>query len=306
MATRGAVVVASDSVSRGSATDASGALAVSLLRAEGYEAEAATVVPDDAPAIAAAIRAAEARGARVVVVTGGTGIGPRDVTPEALRSIADKELPGIGEAIRAATRAAVPQTDLSRSTAATVGRAIVVAVPGSPGGVRDALAVALPLARHAVAMIDGGGHRPGPSEPAAPPKSASSIRPTAFAVSECELAVAHPSAGAIASFSGVVRDHDGGRDVVSLTYEAHPDADAVVAAVLEEARSRPGVLEVSALHRTGDLAVGDLAFASAASAAHRAEAFAACAWIVDQVKAQAPIWKHQRFADGTEEWVNFP
>ena len=306
MATRGAVVVASDSVSAGSATDASGALAVSLLEAEGYQVEAATIVPDDASAIAAAIRDAEARGARVIVVTGGTGIGPRDVTPEALRSIADRELPGIGEAIRANSRASLPHTDLSRATAATVGRAFVLAAPGSPGGLRDALTVALPLARHAVGVMDGGGHASGPADEAGRREASSTIRSSAFTVVECERAVAHPSAGAIASFSGVVRDHDDGRSVTALTYEAHPDADAVIAAVLAEALSRPGVLAASALHRTGDLVVGDLAFAAAASAAHRAEAFEACAWVVDQVKARAPIWKHQRFADGTEEWVNLP
>ena len=230
MATRAAVVVASDSVSAGSATDASGALAVSLLAAEGYEVEAATVVPDEAPAIAAAIREAEARGARVIVVTGGTGIGPRDVTPEALRSIADKELPGVGEAIRAGSRASLPHADLSRATAATVGRAFVLAAPGSPGGLRDALAVALPLARHAVGVMDGGGHRSASDHDAAPThdaarsEPASAIRASAFDVADCERAVAHPSAGAIVSFSGVVRDHDDERGVVALTYEAHPDA----------------------------------------------------------------------------------
>ena len=125
-------------------------------------------------------------------------------------------------------------------------------------------------------------------------------------LSEAEVAdeVRSPHAGAVVTFAGVVRDHDGGRPVVALHYEAHPDADRVMAEVLAEALTRPGVLGAAARHRVGDLAVGDLAFVVAVSAAHRAEAFAACAWLVDEVKARLPVWKHQRFADGTDEWVN--
>ena len=88
--------------------------------------------------------------------------------------------------------------------------------------------------------------------------------------------------------------------------EGHPDAGRVLADVLAEARQHPGVLGAAARHRVGELAIGDVAFVAAISAAHRREAFAACAWLVDEAKARLPIWKHQFFADGTDEWVNCP
>jgi molybdopterin synthase catalytic subunit len=101
----------------------------------------------------------------------------------------------------------------------------------------------------------------------------------------------------------MVRDHDGGRPVESLDYEAHPSASAVIASVAASvADAFPGV-RIAIEHRTGSLVVGDLALACAVSSAHRAEAFAACARLVDEVKLGVPIWKNQRFADGTSEWV---
>ena len=125
-------------------------------------------------------------------------------------------------------------------------------------------------------------------------------------VAEHEAAVAHPAAGAVVSFAGVVRDHDGGRDVVTLHYEAHPSAAAVLAEVAAEIAKEPAVHAVAVSHRIGDLRVGDVALAAAVSTAHRAEAFALCARLVDEVKARLPVWKHQHFVDGTDEWVNAP
>jgi molybdopterin synthase catalytic subunit len=124
--------------------------------------------------------------------------------------------------------------------------------------------------------------------------------------SEAEVAeeVRSPQAGAVVTFAGVVRDHDGARTVTALHYEAHPDAAQVMAQVLAETRTRPGVIGAAARHRVGDLGVGDLAFVAAVSAAHRAEALAGCAWLVDEVKARLPVWKRQHYADGTDEWVN--
>lgn len=309
MATPAAVVVASDSVTSGSVEDRSGAAAVELLSLAGFAAGAPTPVSDDVEAIRAAVRGAIDGGARLVVVTGGTGMGPRDVTPEALLGLGSREFPGVGEAIRAASRAGVPSADLSRALAVTVGKAFVLGVPGSTGGVRDALAVAIPLAGHALAMLDGQGHGHGEGHshvPGAAVQGVSGIRAESFTTIECERMVQDPAAGAVALFAGVVRDHDHGQEVASLSYEAHPDASTVMAGIVAEARALPGVIAAAALHREGDLAVGDLAFAAAVSAPHRAEAFAACAWLVDEVKSRAPIWKHQRFADGTEEWVNCP
>jgi len=121
-----------------------------------------------------------------------------------------------------------------------------------------------------------------------------------------EAAVNHPAAGAVVSFAGVVRDHDGGRGVSRLEYESHPSAEAILSEVAEEIAKDRAVYAVAVSHRIGPLAVGDVALAAAVSTAHRADAFAACARLVDEVKARLPIWKHQIFADGTDEWVNSP
>ena len=119
-----------------------------------------------------------------------------------------------------------------------------------------------------------------------------------------ERAVAHAAAGAVVSFSGVVRDHDHGRAVQRLEYEGHPSAGEVLRRVVEEIAADPDVHAVAVSHRLGPLEIGDVALAVAVATAHRAAAFAACARLVDEVKAQLPVWKHQVFTDGTDEWVN--
>ncbi|MET7748045.1 molybdenum cofactor biosynthesis protein MoaE [Micromonospora sp. NPDC005367] len=121
-----------------------------------------------------------------------------------------------------------------------------------------------------------------------------------------EAAVADPRAGAVVSFQGVVRDHDHGRSVTSLEYEGHPSAERILREVAAEVATDPEVYSVAVSHRVGPLAIGDVALVAAVSTAHRAAAFAACARLVDEVKARLPIWKRQVFADGTEEWVNCP
>jgi molybdopterin synthase catalytic subunit len=103
-------------------------------------------------------------------------------------------------------------------------------------------------------------------------------------------------------FAGVVRDHDGGRSVRSLQYEAHPDAEAMLARCCQQVAAETG-LAVAAAHRTGHLQIGDIVLAAAVSSAHRPEAFAACALLVERIKAEVPIWKRQHFADGVSEWV---
>jgi molybdopterin synthase catalytic subunit len=121
-----------------------------------------------------------------------------------------------------------------------------------------------------------------------------------------ERAVADPAAGAVVSFAGVVRDHDGGRTVTLLEYEGHPSASAVLAEVAAEIAAEPQVRAVAVSHRIGVLRIGEVALAAAVATAHRAEAFDACARLVDEVKARLPVWKRQVFADGAEEWVNCP
>jgi molybdopterin synthase catalytic subunit len=125
-------------------------------------------------------------------------------------------------------------------------------------------------------------------------------------VREHELAVADRAAGAVVSFAGVVRDHDGGRGVVELEYEGHPSASAVLAEVAAEIAGDPAVRSLAVSHRVGRLEIGDVALVAAVSTAHRAEAFALCARLVDEVKARLPVWKRQVFTDGEEEWVNCP
>ncbi|MGC9667045.1 molybdenum cofactor biosynthesis protein MoaE [Planosporangium sp. 12N6] len=121
-----------------------------------------------------------------------------------------------------------------------------------------------------------------------------------------ERFVARAEAGAVVSFAGVVRDHDHGRGVLELEYEGHPTAERILAEVAAEVAADPAVYAVAVSHRVGRLEIGDVALAAAVSTAHRAAAFAACARLVDEVKARLPIWKRQVFADGTEEWVNCP
>ena len=153
-----AVVVASNRAAAGVYDDTTGPLIVAALRAEGWVVDEPAVVPDGAP-VADAILAAVDAGARVVLTTGGTGLTPTDGTPEATRSLVDREVPGIAEAIRAhGVAKGVPTAMLSRGVAGVVGSALVVNLPGSSGGVRDGLEVVVPVLRHAVEQIVGSDH----------------------------------------------------------------------------------------------------------------------------------------------------
>ena len=150
---KAAVLTVSDGVAAGERDDASGDLLVELLGAEGYEIER-RVVPDDREAIADAI-VELAEDAALVLTTGGTGLGPRDVTPEASAEVIDRPAPGIAEAIRADSIAKTPHGLLSRGIAGVRDRTLVVNLPGSPGGCRDGFAVLRPALRHAVELLAG-------------------------------------------------------------------------------------------------------------------------------------------------------
>lgn len=119
---------------------------------------------------------------------------------------------------------------------------------------------------------------------------------------QVDAAVTGPEHGAVVVFTGVVRNHDGGQSVSALEYQAHPDAERFLRTCCEGVAASTG-LPVAAVHRVGALTVGDLALVAAVAAPHRAEAFAACAELVERIKHEVPIWKRQHFADGASEWV---
>jgi molybdopterin synthase catalytic subunit len=130
------------------------------------------------------------------------------------------------------------------------------------------------------------------------------LRDTPLSVDEVRGAVMDPAAGGIALFAGAVRNHDHGRDVVRLSYSAHPSAAAQLRRVCEKVAAEFDVTALAAVHRVGELAVGDLAVVVAVSCPHRAEAFAACRALIDELKRSVPVWKQQLFSGGDSEWVN--
>ena len=130
------------------------------------------------------------------------------------------------------------------------------------------------------------------------------IRDAALSVDEVRAAIADPAAGGEVLFVGTVRDNDGNRGVTGLAYSAHPSAEAELRRVAESIGAKyPDAIAVAAVHRVGDLDVGDLAVVVGVACAHRAEAFHACHALIDELKASVPVWKHQRFTDGSDEWV---
>ena len=130
---------------------------------------------------------------------------------------------------------------------------------------------------------------------------------TAIDVPALAAAVQDESAGAVVTFEGVVRNHDGGRAVTSLEYTGHPNAGAILGDIaVQYAADHPDVRVIAVEHRVGHLLVGGCALAVAVSAAHRQAALAAVAALIDLIKSNLPVWKHQHFADGTAEWSNLP
>ena len=285
----------------------------------------------------------EAERPRILVTTGGTGLAPDDHTPEETCRFLEKEATGIVQALVDHGLAKLPEAAMSRGTAGAVGRTFVVNLPGSVGGVKDGMTVLDPILHHIQAQLEDGldgataaddGVRP-PREQVTKPEAHAEQSEPAEQVEQVELVeqtelvaqaevvaqgshltvepidatageahVVTSRTGAVALFRGVVRDHDSGREgVVVLEYTAHPDADRIFAEVLDEAHRDYPDVRLWARHRVGRLAVGDDALVVVAASAHRGQAFAACAELVDRIKARVPIWKRQEYADGTHDWV---
>jgi molybdenum cofactor synthesis domain-containing protein len=157
---RARVITVSDRAHAGAYPDRSGPLLGSLLAELGFGVDGIVLVPDDVEIIVSALLAAVGDGVALVVTTGGTGLAPRDVTPEATRQVIEREVPGLAEALRAAGREAVPTAVLSRGLVGTRGATLLVNLPGSTGGVRDGVATLAPVVAHAVVQVRGGDDHP--------------------------------------------------------------------------------------------------------------------------------------------------
>lgn len=155
MTLKAAVITASTKGARGERPDESGPAMADALRAGGIEVMSTDLVPDDVERIVASMRKAIRNGADLVLTTGGTGLSPNDVTPEATRRIIDREIPGIAEALRARSLEQTPHGMLSRGVAGAAGRTLVVNLPGSPRAVRESLEVLLPVLPHAIELLAG-------------------------------------------------------------------------------------------------------------------------------------------------------
>ena len=149
------VITVSDGVAAGTRSDTSGPGLVALLKRAGFEATGPEVMPDDEQEIAEALVTAASRGNDVVVTTGGTGLGPRDVTPQAAASVFDYEVPGIGEAMRRAGAASTPMAALSRSMAGVRGTTLIINLPGSPKGATESLEAVVTILDHAINLLHG-------------------------------------------------------------------------------------------------------------------------------------------------------
>ncbi|SFK62980.1 molybdopterin synthase catalytic subunit [Amycolatopsis sacchari] len=238
------------------------------------------------------------------------GLGVLDgVLAHAVDQLAGGDHPRAGADVPAA---AAPGASAASGASATTGAEPTSAAVPASAAERTPAAVPASAAEPTSAAVPASAAAPTSAEvraeAIAPPRIAlAQVTEQPLSVEAHAELVDDPAAGAVVTFGGVVRNHDGGKSVETLFYEGHPSAGDVLARVVAEVSARrAGVRAVAVSHRLGALAIGDVALACAVAADHRAEAFATCAELVDEVKAQLPVWKHQHFADGTDEWVNSP
>lgn len=318
-AQRALVLTISDRSAAGEREDGSGPIAVAGLRERGWAVDA-RIVPDGEPVVAA-LREAVAAGFDFILTTGGTGVAARDLTPEMTARVLDRLVPGIPELLRADGANQTPTAILSRGLAGTVGRTLIVNLPGSPGAVRDGMRVLFPAVDHAIRHLQGDTEHPSQASGAsggdhnhhdggaagAPVVLRAAVTADAVSLADLESLVASAECGATVSFAGIIRDHDHGQPVTAVEYSAHPSAAEVIARIAGDVAGRVGVGRFAVVHRAGcELAIGDVALAVAVATPHRGEAFAGCRDLVESVKRELPVWKRQMLADGTVEWVNCP
>lgn len=324
---RAVVMIVSSSAARGEAQDWCGPVLREWLTGLGLTVDPVRVIPDG-PEVEQTLRelteqTPAAERPRFIVTSGGTGLNSDDVTPEATARILERESPGIMHGLWTKGLEKTPTAVMSRGVAGHTGMTFIVNLPGSKGGVKDGMSVLEPLLDHISAQLeDVHGHGEdrgqvsdapsgaGPAAGTAPAAAASSrvlhaqVTSEALDAAQAQAAVAADDCGAVVSFSGVIRDHDGGRSgVTGLEYSAHPDADTVIRQVADEIAAEFPAVRIWAEHRIGSLTVGDSALEAAVASAHRKEAFAACDALVDRIKLRVPIWKRQTYTDGTHSWV---
>ena len=306
-----APVIVSTRAAQGIYDDASAKVIKQYGTDAGFVVRPPVIIPDGEAVLAVLTELLTQIEPAVIITSGGTGLSPDDMTPEFTAPLLEKEIPGIMEAIREHGRSKTPFAALSRGVAGVAGTTVVVNLPGSPKAVQDGMEVLATVLPHLCDQVAGkrSGH-PAPHAGGTAPTTSvreadvehteenaaiayadepgtvvhASVSETAIDPARAEAEVASEYYGAVVSFSGVVRNHDGGKDVQKLSYSHHPSATELVSALAQQVGERHPGTRLWVSHRVGQLAIGDYALVASAASAHRAEAFAACQDLVETIK----------------------